>query len=1141
MQQGMLFHSVGNRSPGVDVEQVVCELDHPISPPEFEQAWQLVVRRHDSLRTYFAWAEGQEPRQIVAPVEDIALSIRVLDFDHAADIERVLEHYLSSDRKTPFSTAVAPLCRLALFLSREDRCWFVFTYHHLVLDARGMYALFKEVIDLHDALARGDNVELAPARPYRDYIGWLQTLDVHRAETFWREQLQGLHTPTVLPLPAPAAVVGMNLVGPGELVLRFTPAETARLRASANRHGVTLNTLLQGAWALVLSRYTGEDDVVFGAVRACRHVPVEGAAGMIGMLINTVPMRVRLAAAASVDHWLRDLREQWIALRDFEHSPLLQVQQWSEVAAGRPLFDTILNFQEPSWIGALAALGGIWSRRHFHIHSQPGYPLALDIYGDEALLVRAFFERRRFSPDTVAQLLGHFRTAIEALADGRTDTLGQVSLLSSLEREQLLVQFNATAVDRAPTTCVHHEVERWAIEAPDRIAVSDTNTSLTYAALNARADSLAGELRRRGVGPDVLVGVCMSRSVEMIVAWLAVLKAGGAFVPLDPTYPPERIAFQLRDSAAPVVLTQPHLRGILPELPEGVVAIEVTNETFAGVGGDVKTATERVSAAADAQGSDLAYVIYTSGSTGQPKGVQIEHRALMNLVGWHQRTYAITPEDRASHLASPAFDAAIWEIWPYLAAGASVHVPDDDTRVSAAALWRWLASERITIAFLPTPLAEAALATPWPADLALRALLTGGDQLRRSAPTDFPCDVINHYGPTENTVVATAGVVERGGSGVPSIGRPIDNTVALVLDRELRLVPLEVPGELYLAGASLARGYHRRPELTAERFVPAPREISNSRSEISESRARTADFGSEISHRGAQTPELGAESSGRRSQAADPTSAEHPKSRGPAVSSPDSDLKSEITDLKSRGELREPRLYRTGDLVRWRRDGQLEFLGRLDHQVKIRGCRIELGEVEAALQRHRHVREAVVLARTDEAGPVQLVGYAVPTPGNSPTEAELQAHLRQQLPGYMVPAAVVVMTEWPLTANGKIDRRALPPPPRRDGSAGDLEHASPREQTIARIFSEVLGRGAVGLNDNFFELGGHSLLAAQAMTRLNTAFGASLSVRLLFDHPTVAEFASVVEQHALTAAARAPVLRPKRRASMAELEMAQPR
>jgi amino acid adenylation domain-containing protein len=815
----------------------------------------------------------------------------------------------------------------------------------------------------------------------------------------------------------------------------------------------------------VLSRYTGEEDVVFGAVRACRYVPIDGANSIVGLFINTVPVRVRLTPGTELRAWLRELREQWIAFREYEHTPLMQAQQYSDVPAGRPLFETLFNYQEPSWDAALRQLGGRWEHRHFEIRSQPNYPLAVDVYGGGATIVKMFYDRRRFADHDVARLLGHYRTVLEALASGTATTLAEIPLLTAREREQLLVGWNRTAADFPGDLTVQRLFEERAADAPDRMAVADTAVRLTYGELNRRANRLAHRLRAHGIGPGGFVALCMDRSAEMMVAWLGVLKAGGAFVPLDPAAPRERLAVQLDDCDATVWLTQPRLHPLLPEPPAGVVVLEITSD------GTGLEAEPEVNPAPDATPGDLAYVIYTSGSTGRPKGVQIEHRSLMNLVTWHNRTYAITSSDRAAQVASPAFDASVWEVWPYLCAGAGVYIPDEDTRLSPPLLWRWMAAHAITVAFVPTPIAELLMDEPRLSGMVLRALLTGGDKLKRRPPASFACRVVNHYGPTENTVVATcAAVAAEPASGVPVIGRPVANTRAYVLDALLRPVPVGVPGELYLAGDSLARGYLRRPELTAEKFIPDPF-------------CQTA--------------------------------------------------------LSRAGDRAPPRLYRTGDRVRWTSAGELEFLGRLDGQVKVRGCRIEPGEIEATLLRHTAVREALVVALPSGQGAADLVAYIVP--GSSVTPAELGGFLRAKLPSYMVPAAFVVLPAWPLTPNGKIDREALPPPAEWSAGPASREKVAlnPTEQTIAQIWSEILGRREIGPHVNFFELGGHSLFAARVVSRLNHALEAGFSVRALFDHPTVAELARLVDSRPAAALA-APVRRLRRRSARAEAHLLQP-
>jgi amino acid adenylation domain-containing protein len=528
--------------------------------------------------------------------------------------------------------------------------------------------------------------------------------------------------------------------------------------------------------------------------------------------------------------------------------------------------------------------------------------------------------------------------------------------------------------------------------------------------------------------------VVLERSVELAVALLGVHKAGGAYVPLDPSYPADRLAFMLEDSAARVVITRRSLLATLPECASEVVPMdEGWAEGEAGVA-EGKKGPERPAVGTRAE--NLAYVIYTSGSTGRPKGVMVPHRGLSNLCAWHARTYAPSPGDRATLLASPAFDASAWELWPYLAAGAGLVVVPEEARSDPAALPRWLAAEGVTLCFVPTPLAEAALCEEAGASWGrVRVLLTGGDRLRRAwGEGEPPVRVVNHYGPTEYSVVATAG--EAGaGEGAPPIGRPIANTRAYVLDSRMRPVPVGVAGELYVGGDGLARGYHKRPALTAGRFVPDP------------------------------------------------------FSRGPGA-----------------------RLYRTGDTVRYLPDGRLEFLGRADEQVKVRGYRIELGEVEATLCRVDGVRQATVVARPGPGGESRLVAYVAAEAGREVEAGELRRLLGVRLPEYMMPSSFVFLDALPLTANGKVDRHALPEP---DPDSSEQPYVAPRnivEQAVADIWAEVLGREKVGVEESFFELGGHSLLAAQVLTRVRETFEIDLQLRALFESPSVAGLSATITE-----------------------------
>ena len=560
----------------------------------------------------------------------------------------------------------------------------------------------------------------------------------------------------------------------------------------------------------------------------------------------------------------------------------------------------------------------------------------------------------------------------------------------------------------------------------------DHGEAISYRELETQASQLAHYLVSRGAGPERLVVLCLQRSLASAMGALGILKTGAAYVPLDPAWPLDRLLFMLNDSGAALVVTQ---QSATPGFPQGNgrswISTSMRNRS------PVHPRPLPGYAAPNAE--SLAYVIYTSGSTGQPKGVQITHGGLLNLVFWHQRTFQVGPADRATLLASPGFDAAVWELWPYLCAGASIHVPDEWLRKDAEGLRDWLVREGITITFVPTVLAERMIALEWPAGTALRAMLTGGDTLHRYPPAGLPFDFINNYGPTECTVVATSSLVPPGGAveSQPTIGRPIDNTQVFILDERLRPVSVGATGELHVGGTGVARGYLNRAVLTAEKFIP-----------------------------------------------------------NPFSSTPGS------------------RLYKTGDLARYLPDGQIGYVGRTDDQLKIRGYRIEPGEIVATLDRHPSIQASHVMAREDGSAEKYLVAYIVPSARSRPAYEELRNFLLVHLPEYMVPAAFVSLDSLPLTSNGKVDRDALPIPNESNILPSD-SCAPPEsivEERVAAIVAILLGLQRVGANDNFFMLGGHSLLGTQVISRIREAFGVELSLRTLFEAPTVAHLSAEIER-----------------------------
>jgi amino acid adenylation domain-containing protein len=569
-------------------------------------------------------------------------------------------------------------------------------------------------------------------------------------------------------------------------------------------------------------------------------------------------------------------------------------------------------------------------------------------------------------------------------------------------------------------------VAQQAANCPRSIAIANGSEQITYAELERRANQLAHLLKSVGVERESLVAVYVKRSPAFVIAALAAMKAGAAYLPLDPESPADRVGATLQDSATFAVITAGNLTSRLPEGGWRVVNLDAQAAEIA------QRPTHALES--EARPEDLAYVIYTSGSTGQPKGVEVPHSALANLVSWHNRAFQVSANDRAGFLAALGFDAAVWELWPYLCAGASVHVPEDGVRNDAGLLRDWLLREKITVSFVVTPLAEALMSMEWPSPAALRVLLTGADVLHRRPAADLPFALVNNYGPTEYTVVATSGTVAATGSALPSIGKAIDNTTVYVLDEAMAPVRKGEAGELYLGGAGLARGYRNLPDETAQRFVANPFKVNE-------------------------------------------------------------------------------RLYRTGDLVRELSGGEVEFLGRADEQVKIRGFRIEPNEIASAIDSCAGIRNSAVITR-EQDGEKRLVAYVVLSPESTVAAPSLREELLRRLPDYMVPSTFVVIDAIPLTANGKVDRRALPEP-NATNTLREEEYIAPRtlvEERLAELIAPLLRVERVGVNDNFFLLGGHSLLGTQLINRIGSTFGVNLPLLSLFDNPTLAGMASEVER-----------------------------
>ncbi len=811
LQQGLLFHSLADPESGLYFNQTLLTLHGELDVDAFRAAWQRVVDRHPILRTFFVWEGVAKPVQVVK--RDAAMPFDVQDWRGVSEAERGerFDALRRADLERGFDLSQAPLMRAAL-LKRSDGSHDLFwTFHHILLDGWSMFRVLGEVFGEYDAAQNGVAFHPSASRPYRDHIVWLNRQSMPRAEAYWRRALAGFAAPTPLPEDAPAGA-DADFASVEE---RLSAETTAALEALCKEHRLTLNTLLQGSWALLLSLYSGEQDVLFGGIVSGRPAELDGVEAMVGLFINTLPIRVRAPGSRRLLDWLRELQAEQAEMRQFEYSPLLDVQGWSEVPRGTQLFDSIFMFENYKKDAPLEALSRTLTIGDVHWFERHNFPLAAVVVPDVELELRLVYRTERFSDAAARRMLGHWCALLAGMA-GRPDArLDELELLTPEERERILASWNDTAAD-VPDACVHVLFEAQVDQRPEAVAVVRGDRKLTYGELDERANRLAHRLRKLGIGPGELVAIWTERTPEMIVGMLATLKAGGAYVPLDPGLPARRLAFVLGDADVRVVLTRAELEGTLPEHDAETVVLDPGWKSIA------TESAERPEPAATPR--DLAYVIYTSGSTGEPKGVELEHAGLVNLLTWHQRAYDVEPDDRATHLAGLGFDASVWEMWPYLAAGASLHLVGDEERLDPKKLLAYFAEHRITQAFVPTPMAEALLREDVPADLPLRVMQTGGDKLNRAPERALPFRLVNHYGPTECTVVATATEVppDPDDDAAPPIGGPIQNTRAHLLDRALRPVPVGVPGELYLGGRSLARGYRNRPAMTAEKFVPDP-------------------------------------------------------------------------------------------------------------------------------------------------------------------------------------------------------------------------------------------------------------------------------------------------------------------------------
>nr|CAA06323.1 LchAA protein [Bacillus licheniformis]CAA71582.1 first subunit of lichenysin synthetase [Bacillus licheniformis] len=980
----------------------VLQLEGKLDLKRLESAAQMLIKRHEAFRTTFEIKGGEPVQRIWEAAE---LTIDVIDADEQ-EAEKLIKEFIR-----PFDLTKAPLFRMSIIRFTGEKHLLLVDMHHIISDGASVSVLIDEMTKLYAGEA------LEPLRiQYKDFSVWQQHLLTERhkvQEEYWLKELAG-ELP-VLTLPADYPRPSIQTFEGSRLSFALKPELVQQLRKLAKETDSTLYMVLAASYSALLSKLSGQSEVIVGSPAAGR--PHTDLSRIIGMFVNTLAIRTRPEGDKPFSAFLEEVKETTLGAfehQDYPFEELIEKLNIQRDMSRNPLFDAVFSMRNADLKDL--SMEGITLKPYDFAHQTAKFDLTLTAAEEDGLLVFEMeYNTALFKHESIERWRGYWVNLLEAVAENPDARLSELSLLDEAEKRRIVQNWNETRLAVPEDKTVHELFEAQVLRTPDRGAAVYNGVKWTYKELNARANRLARLLIEKGARPEQRIGIMVKPSLEMAAGVLAILKAGAAYVPIDPSYPAERIGYVLKDSGAELLLTQTNLAAPEEFSGETLLLDSMLSEEI--------TKVDEVNPQAGTQSDNLAYLIYTSGTTGQPKGVMVEHRSLVNLCYWHNDAFKVTEQDKSAKYAGFGFDASVWEMFPYWIAGAELHIIDESIRMDITRLNQYFEENTITITFLPTQLCEQFMELD---NQSLRVLLTGGDKLKRIAQRSYT--LVNNYGPTENTVVATSTAIDPD-EGMLSIGKPIANTRAYVLGHNNEVQPVGVAGELCIAGRGLARGYLNKPEETAKRFTEDP-----------------------------FVP----------------------------------------------GE----RMYRTGDAVKWLEDGRLEYIGRIDQQVKIRGFRIELSEIEVQLARLSEVQEAVVTDIEDAYGNKALCSYVV---ANEQLDTESLAwKLAQTLPDYMVPSFWVQLDELPVTANGKVDRRALPQP---DVEAQTAEYKAPlteTEQLLADIWQEVLGIDRIGITDNFFALGGDSIKGIQMVRRLQQ-HGWKLEMKDLFQHSTIGELSAYVQ------------------------------
>lgn len=1033
LQQGILFHSIFNEDHGIYLNQLAVSLYGEINLQKFRECWNELLLRHDILRSSFHWKELESPIQAVhGPllIPWVYEDWREMTPDFQ---DQKFGTFIKTDRMRGFDLEKPPLLRVFIVQLGDKKYRFCLSHHHIVMDGWSRSNLFKELFFLYEQANNKTPVLLNPITPFKKFVEKMSGLSKRDSETYWRNKLRGYRSSTPVPcvLSDQKKLFAIKDMKEKELVIG--EEESLFIRTKASELNITLNTVFQGVWAILLSSYAGEDNIIFGATVSGRNLDLNGIQSMVGVFINSIPVPIKIEHEDSLLLWLQNIQHSQIISEQYAQTSLSDIQKWSEFPSGTSLFESVLVFENYPVDVSIDENKTIIRVDDVKFYEQTNFPLTVIIIPGKKTYLKFIYDSNSLDDVQFNLFLKHFEDLLIKILHNPYQKVGNITFISPDEQKLILEKWNDTGAIFADLKSIPELFDSVTALKPDAPALWFEGDSMSYIELNSRANKLSHYLLKKGLKKGEIVGVCLERSMDMIISLMAILKAGGAYLPLEPTDPSKRLDFIIKDAGPVFIISEKKWTQSLPDSKIEILFLDTLKHEII----EEKDSHPGISISPD----DPIYLMYTSGSTGQPKGVLLPHRGVINTLLWLKNLFVRGSNNRFLQNAPFTFDISVWEIFLPLISGFELAIVKPGGHMDSAYLVNLIHKKEITILQLVPSMLRVLMEDP---DLksvtSLKEVICCGEVLpvdiKNKFYTILNCRLSNLYGPTEASIFAAYYHCEKPTqTGSIPIGKPVSNTRIYILDKNMHPVPIGITGDLYIAGEGLALHYHNREQLTNERFVPNPFNITEG-----------------------------------------------------------------------------SRMYKSGDLARYLPNGDIEFLGRSDFQLKIQGHRIEVGEIEVSLRRHPKIKEAVVVPMQLAEGEKKLLAYFISQHNELIAVSDLRIFLEKELPRYMIPTHFIPIDAIPMGTNGKLDRNALPLPgySRPDLDASYISPRTPLEQKLATIWKEILEIEKIGIHDNFFQLGGASFSTIRVV---NSALQAGIMIipEQIFKYPTIAELAVVIE------------------------------